>query len=87
MTIGDGAAALADRDQLDRMLRRLEPAQRAILVLHYYLELSLPEVAEALDIPVGTAKSRLHRSLLALRTTVTASDTPAAGHVSEERYA
>ena len=87
LIIADGASALADRDQLDRMLRRLEPAQRAVLVLHYYLELSLPEVAEALDIPVGTAKSRLHRSLAALRSTVTAGDIPAISHVSAERYA
>ena len=41
--------------------------QRAVMVLHYYLDLPLTEVAEILDIPVGTAKSRLHRGLEALR--------------------
>ena len=67
--------------------RSEDPGQRAILVLHYYLELSLPEAAEALDIPVGTAKSRLHRSLMALRATVTPDGAPVPPRVSEERYA
>ena len=47
------------------------------MVLHYYLDLTLPEAAKALGIPVGTAKSRLHRSLQALRITVTSDDTSA----------
>ena len=49
-----------DRDQLERAFRRLTLEQRAILVFHHYLGLPLPEVADRLDIPFGTAKSRLH---------------------------
>ena len=45
----------------------LDPEQRALIVLHHYLDLSLPEVAETMRIPLGTAKSRLHRALSALR--------------------
>ena len=63
----DGTTAIADRDQLDRVLARLEPEARAVVVLHFYLDLPLPRVAEMLGIPVGTAKSRLHRSLGAMR--------------------
>ena len=63
--IGDEASAIADREMLDAALRRLEPELRAIVVLHYYLGLPLPDVAAALGIPTGTAKSRLHRSLVA----------------------
>ncbi len=37
------------------------------MVLHFYLDLPLPRVAEVLGIPLGTAKSRLHRSLGAMR--------------------
>jgi RNA polymerase sigma factor (sigma-70 family) len=66
-TITDTASASADRDQIDRALRRLEPEQRAVIVLHHYLDLPLPEAAAALGIPLGTAKSRLHRALQALR--------------------
>ena len=66
----DDAAWVADRDQLDRALARLEPDTRAVVVLHFYLDLPLPRVAEMLGIPVGTAKSRLHRSLGVLRSSL-----------------
>jgi len=58
---------IADRDQLERGFARLEPDMRAVIVLHHYLDLSVPDVAVALGIPVGTAKSRLHRALGLLR--------------------
>jgi DNA-directed RNA polymerase specialized sigma24 family protein len=35
--------------------------------LHYFLGMPLPEAAAILNIPLGTAKSRLHRSLSAMR--------------------
>jgi RNA polymerase sigma-70 factor, ECF subfamily len=66
----DQTDLLALRDQLDRALARLEPEQRAVVVLRYWLDLPLPEAAEALGIPLGTAKSRLHRAIAALRRTV-----------------
>ncbi len=58
---------MADRDQLERGFRRLKPEQRAVVVLHYYLGLTAPEVAETLGVPVGTAKSRLHYATETLR--------------------
>jgi RNA polymerase sigma-70 factor (ECF subfamily) len=45
----------------------LTPASRAVLVLHFQEELSLPEVAAILEIPLGTVKSRLAYGLAALR--------------------
>lgn len=68
--IPDESARIADRERLARAIERLEPEQRAVIVLHYYLGLSLQDAAATLGIPIGTAKSRLHRSLTALRTTV-----------------
>jgi RNA polymerase sigma-70 factor (ECF subfamily) len=65
--VADGVSITLDRDQLDRGFRRLEPEARAVIVLHHYLDLPLPEVALALGIPLGTAKSRLHRALGAMR--------------------
>ena len=43
------------------------PLRRAVLVFHHYLGLTLAEVADRLDIPIGTAKSRLHHATNALR--------------------
>ena len=62
-SIDDTTSSMADRDQLERGFSRLEPEARALIVLHHYLDLPLPEVAIALGIPLGTAKSRLHRAL------------------------
>jgi len=63
----DDILTVDDRDQLERAFRRLTVEQRAVLVFHYYLGLSLSEVADRIDIPIGTAKSRLHHATRALR--------------------
>ncbi len=72
----DVAGMLADRDLLDAALARLDPGHRAVVALHYLLGMPLPEVARILGIPLGTAKSRLHYALGAMRTTVTAEPDP-----------
>ena len=53
------------------------PRMRALIVLHHYLDLPLPEVAAALGIPLGTAKSRLHRALRQMRAALDADARPA----------
>lgn len=58
------------RDALDGALRRLDPERRALVVLHVYVGMVLPEAAAALGIPLGTAKSRLHRALREMRVTL-----------------
>jgi RNA polymerase sigma-70 factor (ECF subfamily) len=82
----DSAIAVADRDALERGFRRLDPEQRSAIVLHYYLDLSLPEVAAALRLPVGTVKSRLHRAREALRAALDADARPHV-HVEGGRFA
>jgi RNA polymerase sigma-70 factor (ECF subfamily) len=72
----DGAAALADRDELERAFRRLSLEQRAVFVLHHYVGLPLVEVAEVLGIPAGTVRSRLHYSLALLRDALQADAEP-----------
>lgn len=52
---------------LDAALRRLPVEQRAVIALHYAADLSLADVANALNVPVGTAKSRLASALERLR--------------------
>lgn len=60
------------RDQLERGFARLSLEHRAVVVLHHQIGLSLDEVAEALDIPTGTVKSRLHRAMALLRSSLEA---------------
>lgn len=70
--VADRAAAAPglDRQEANRLRQavgRLRPAAQDIVYLRYFLELSEAEAAEALSIPRGTAKSRLHRALADLR--------------------
>jgi RNA polymerase sigma-70 factor (ECF subfamily) len=76
----DLGQALAERDELERGFRQLDAEQRTVLVLHYYLGLSLEEAAEALGVPAGTAKSRLHRAIQAMRATLDADARPGLAH-------
>ena len=85
-TVRDSAITIAERDALERGFRRLDPEQRALIVLHHYLDLPLPEVAETMRIPVGTAKSRLHRALSAMRAALDA-DARTATEIAEGRFA
>lgn len=48
-------------------LASLTPERRAVIVLRFYLEMSEAEMAEQLEIPVGTVKSRLHAAKKQLR--------------------
>lgn len=73
-TVADEFGDVANRDQLERGFRRLKPDLRAVLVLHYYLGLSASAVADTLDIPMGTAQSRLHRALAELRAAIAADE-------------
>lgn len=63
----DGMGAAETRAVLASTYAALSYDQRAVIALHYAAGLSLHEVAEALDVPVGTAKSRLAAALEALR--------------------
>jgi RNA polymerase sigma-70 factor (ECF subfamily) len=63
----DGMDLIVDRDELEGGFRRLPVDHRAVLVLHYYLDLPLEQVAEICGIPAGTAHSRYHRAMRGLR--------------------
>jgi RNA polymerase sigma-70 factor, ECF subfamily len=77
-SISDASGPIADRDALERGFRHLRPEQRAILVLHYYLGLPSSDIAETLEIPHGTAQSRLYRALSDLRAALAAEERSAA---------
>ena len=63
----DDLGSVVDRDQLERGFRRLSLDHRTVVVLHLYLDLPLERVADIVGIPPGTAHSRLHHALRALR--------------------
>ena len=79
----DESAGVVDRDWLGRELGRLDIDQRAVIVLHYYLDLPVSEVAEIIDIPYGTAASRLHRGLQAMRASLRSGPPTDTVHVAE----
>jgi RNA polymerase sigma-70 factor (ECF subfamily) len=81
----DAAQVTGLRDELERGLRELTVEQRTVLVLTYYLDLSLADAAQALDIPIGTVKSRLDRARSALRAVLDAQQRRNA--LTQERYA
>jgi RNA polymerase sigma-70 factor (ECF subfamily) len=85
--MADVSTWVADRDVIDRALLQLDPDQRAVVVLRYYLQLTLPEAAEALAIPLGTAKSRLHRALTQMRVDFRPDDPRPPSQMAQDRYA
>ena len=82
----DATSMVADRDELERGFDRLDPEERAVIVLHHFLDLPLPEVALTLGIPLGTVKSRLYRGLREMRAVLDADARPGP-QVSEGRPA
>ena len=79
----DGTNLVVDRDQLERGFRRLSVDHRAVVVLHHYLDFSLEEVAEALGVPIGTVRSRLHYAMRGLRAALDADARPAPREVAK----
>ena len=70
---GTGFAAPADHTaagplDLADAVQTLPPKSREVVILRYYCDCSLDEIAAALGIPLGTVKSRLHAALRTLRT-------------------
>lgn len=64
------ATLVSDREQLELVLNaisRLEDSSRNVLLLRFVEGCSIEEVAEALDMPVGTVKSHIHRSRTRLK--------------------
>lgn len=75
--VPDPALSVADRDQLERGFERLSADHRSVVILQYYLDYSLSEIASVLDVPVGTVRSRLHYAKRALRSALEADARPA----------
>jgi RNA polymerase sigma-70 factor, ECF subfamily len=67
---------VADDDEMARALAGLSEKLKAVVVLRYYAGLAYAEIAEALDVPLGTVKSRLNQALAELRVRLEPEGTP-----------
>ena len=72
----DPTGAITNREEMERAFRRLNAEQRAVIVLQYYRDLSLPEIAEVLGVPLGTVRSRAHYAKRILRAAIEADSRP-----------
>lgn len=54
-------------DVLKTAIEKLPPERKALIMLRYSGDFSIPEIAQVLEIPEGTVKSRLHRTVNELR--------------------
>jgi RNA polymerase sigma factor (sigma-70 family) len=64
---GGGIEHVEDRDLVMRSLGKLSPEEREAIALRYGGQLTVPEMARALDLPLRTVESRVHRALRKLR--------------------
>jgi RNA polymerase sigma-70 factor (ECF subfamily) len=67
-------APTPDGAKLDAALDALDLEHRLVVLLRYWRDLPLDGIAERLDIPLGTVKSRLHYALRAMRAQLEVSD-------------
>lgn len=72
----DPFQAFLERDALMAGLDRLTADERLVVVLRFWADLPLESIADRLDWPLGTVKSRLHRALRRLRDHLVRTETP-----------
>jgi RNA polymerase sigma-70 factor (ECF subfamily) len=72
----DGPGAVSDREALQAAFAHLSPEHRAVVVLRFFVGLSLEEIAQVVGAPAGTVASRLHYALLGLRRELLVDDRP-----------
>jgi RNA polymerase sigma-70 factor (ECF subfamily) len=65
--IADTSGHTTTQDAIVRAMARLDPDHRIVVVLRYWADLSVDEIAARLDLPAGTVKSRLHYALRSMR--------------------
>jgi RNA polymerase sigma-70 factor (ECF subfamily) len=74
--VADPAGEVSNREEIERAFARLNADQRAVIVLQYYRDLTLPEIAEFLQVPIGTVRSRAHYAKRVLRAAIEADSRP-----------
>lgn len=64
---GTGAAGVDRRMDVAAVIRTLAPEHREVIVMREFDQMSYAEIAEVLQVPIGTVESRLHRARADLR--------------------
>ena len=67
LSVSDHTEVIESRAVVRQALAKLAPDQQQVVVLRYFSELTVPEIAGAVGVKEGTVKSRLHRALGRLR--------------------
>ncbi len=67
LPVSDSSVQLSSRDAIARAMTRLDADHRMVVVLRYWADMTVDEIAERLDLPSGTVKSRLHYALRSMR--------------------
>jgi RNA polymerase sigma factor (sigma-70 family) len=73
-----------ENSELWKEINKLPLKIREIVIMHYYIGLKINEIAESLQIPLGTCKSRIHTALSKLRKQIP--NNPMFNSVKEERF-
>ena len=81
-TSPDPANVVIERDRLWRGFARLSVEHRAVVVLHHYLGQTQGQVADTLDIPVETVRSRLRHAMRGLRAAIEADERTVPGRTA-----
>jgi RNA polymerase sigma-70 factor, ECF subfamily len=67
VAVGDGSHGAGLRSAVGGALVGLDPDHRIVVVLRYWADMTVDEIAERIGVPAGTVKSRLHYALRTLR--------------------
>jgi RNA polymerase sigma-70 factor (ECF subfamily) len=71
----DAASMIGKRDEVARSLTVLEPDELIVVVLRFWQDLTIDQIANRLGVPSGTVKSRLHHALRRLQAALIAAET------------
>ena len=67
VSISDYVNVLEDREEIDQLLQEIRPDYADLIMLRYYHEYSVPEIASILEITENNAGVRIHRAVNAVR--------------------
>jgi RNA polymerase sigma-70 factor (ECF subfamily) len=65
--VADQSETTSSRDELSRALASLDPDHRIVVILRFWADLTVEDIAERVGVAEGTVKSRLHHSMRLLR--------------------